>query len=83
MTNNKIQKEIKKYIQINYSFDWGMKLLEEIGDKENSKKIHYLRQLYESKAFNLMKENNINQIEADVTKNIKITLKIDQNFKNK
>ena len=59
-----------------------MKLLKEYGDIENYESIQVLKNMYKDKAFKLMRENNINQIEIDVSKNIKTTLKIDKNIQN-
>ncbi|MCT7513887.1 hypothetical protein [Aliarcobacter cryaerophilus] len=76
MTKNNIKLEIQKCVKISYSFEWGTKLLKELGDNENYEKIYSLKKSYEEKAFDLMRENNINQIEIDITNNIKTTLTI-------
>lgn len=79
MIDNKLKTQVKKYMQVHYSFEWGMKLLEESGDNENLKMIQELRKSYKTKAFDLMRENNINQIKIDVARNSTITLTINKN----
>lgn len=76
MSNKLIYKEIEKYLQIEYSLEWGKNLLTNYKDEENSKVIKELQKLYYSKAIELMKANNIKEIEAYVTKNriVKVTL---------
>lgn len=83
MIDNKLKTQVKKYMQVHYSFEWGMKLLEESGDNENLKMIQELRKSYKTKAFDVMRENNINQIEIDITKTVKLNLKLDDSIRNK
>lgn len=83
MIDNKLKAEIKKYIQVYYSFEWGTRLLEELKDKENLKMIQELKKLYKSKAFDLMREHNIDEIAIPVTSTNTLTLKFDKNLKNK
>lgn len=76
MTKNNIKLEIQKCAQISYSFEWGVNLLKKYGDIENYERIQVLKNMYKDKAFDLMRENNIKQIEVYVTSNTKTTLTI-------